>query len=82
MTKFIISLERTQIQSKSFVVEAYDLLYLTNLLKELDNDGVFGRIDDAFDSGEVESIEYEVTGINPCAEESDLSVNLQKLLNE
>ena len=56
MTKFIISMERTQIQSKSFVVEAYDLLYLTNLLKELDNDGVFGRIDDAFDSGEVESI--------------------------
>lgn len=82
MPKFIISMERTQIQSENFVVEASDLVHLTNLLKELDNDGVFGRIDDAFDGGEVESIEYEVTGVVPCADESDLSINLQKLLDE
>lgn len=88
MPKFTISMERTQIQSETFIVEASDLVHLTNLLKELENDGAFGRIDDAFDGGEVESIEYEVTGINPCAEivskfsYPPISVNLQKLLDE
>lgn len=81
MPKFSIGMVRTQVQSESFVVEASDIVHLTNLLKELDNDGAFGKIDTVFDGGEVESIEYEVTCISPCLDELDITEDLQELLD-
>lgn len=81
MPKFSVGIIRTQVQSENFVVEATDIVHLTNLLKELDNDGAFGKIDSVFDGGEVESIEYEVTRISPCADKLNINSDLQELLD-
>lgn len=64
-TNFEICVQRTQVQSKVFIVKANSRDDLNNKLQEID----FGNIDALFDEGEVESIDYEVLCINPTEQE-------------
>lgn len=62
MKTFKVNVQRTQVQSQTFVVKAEDQSDLEKKLDELD----FGHIDSVFDEGEVDSIDYEVTEVESC----------------
>ena len=64
MKNFKVVVQRTQIQSQTFVVKADNQSDLEKKLDELD----FGHIDTVFDEGEVESIDYELKDVEPCKE--------------
>lgn len=65
MKKFKVHVQRTQVQSQVFYVKAESRDELDKKLEEID----FGEMDDRFDEGEVDSIEYDVASIEPCKEE-------------
>lgn len=67
MKTFKVNVQRSQIQTQMFVVKAVSKADLKKKLAELD----FGEMDDRFDEGEVDSIEYDVASIEPCKEEGD-----------
>lgn len=62
MKTFKVNVQRSQIQTQTFVVKAVSKADLEKKLAELD----FGEMDDRFDEGEVDSIEYDVASIEPC----------------
>lgn len=83
MPKFDVVITRTQTQSQLFTVQANSQKELEQQLEKLDLDGQFAEIDDVFDQGEVDSIEYEVFKIKPSKNKaiSFASEELQSLLD-
>lgn len=67
MKIFRVIVQRTQIQSHTFVVSAKNQSELEKKLDEID----FGEMDEVFDEGEVDSIEYDVVDSEPCDENED-----------
>lgn len=62
MPYFKVNVQRSQIQSQTFVVKADDQSDLEKKLDEID----FGEMDSVFDEGEVDSIEYDVVDVESC----------------
>jgi hypothetical protein len=62
MSQFRVNVQRTQVQTQTFVVKCDNQSDLEKKLKEFD----FGQLDVRFDEGEVDSICYEVTKVEPC----------------
>lgn len=83
MPKFDVVITRTQTQSQLFTVQAKNKEELEKKLEELDLEGQLAEIDETFDDGEVESIEYEVFKIKPSKNNSIsfASEDLQALLD-
>lgn len=83
MPKFDVVITRTQTQSQIFTVQANNQKELEKQLEQLDSDGQFAEIDEVFDQGEVDSIEYEVFKIKPSKNKniSFASEDLQSLLD-
>lgn len=83
MPHFNVVIERSQVQFQTFIVEAADQKSLEAKLEQLDTDGEFAQIDDRFDEGEVETIEYSVSSVHPTTTttETFASEDLQDLID-
>lgn len=66
MTFFNVRISRIQTQTQVFTVKADNQSDLEKRLEELDIEDGFADIDDRFDEGEVDSIEYSVGEVVPC----------------
>lgn len=79
MPYFEVVVERSQSQFQTFVVEAKDQKALEARLEELD----FSEVDERFDEGEVESIDYTVSRVSPAkkSDETFASDDLQNLID-
>jgi len=79
MKTFKVNVQRSQIQTQTFVVKAVSKADLEKKLAEFD----FGFIDGRFDEGEVDSIGYDVVSIEPCKEKGHTfaSDDLQECLD-
>lgn len=83
MPHFDVVIERTQTQFQVFTIKATDQKSLERKLEKLDLNGEFSQIDERFDEGDVESIEYSVSRVNPTQnkKQSFASEELQELVD-
>ena len=83
MPYFDVVIERTQSQFQVFTIKAKDQKSLEKKLEKLDLDGEFSQIDERFDEGDVDSIEYSVSRVEPSKnkEQSFASEDLQELVD-
>lgn len=83
MPYFDVVIERTQSQFQVFTIKAKDQKSLEKKLEKLDLDGEFSQIDERFDEGDVDSIEYSVSRVGPSKnkEQSFASEDLQELVD-
>lgn len=78
MITYSVSVSRTQVQSVRFIVQASNLSELKNKLDNVD----FAEIDERFDGGEVDSIDYDVTEIYDVAEMESSSISVDDDLQD
>jgi hypothetical protein len=62
MPNFKVHVQRIQVQSQVFYVKADSKEQLDRKLLDVS----FDEMDDRFDEGEVDSIEYDIVETNPC----------------
>ena len=84
MAFFRVRISRIQTQTQVFTVKADNKVDLENRLQELDNEDGFGDIDERFDEGEVDSIEYSVLDVKICKKDSSTFADedLQDLIDQ
>jgi hypothetical protein len=83
MPYFDVVVERSQVQFQVFTIKAKDQKSLEKKLEKLDLNGELSQIDERFDEGEVNSIEYSVSRVSPSknANQSFASEDLQELVD-
>jgi hypothetical protein len=81
---FRVRISRIQTQTQFFTVKANNKADLEKRLQELDDEDGFGDIDERFDEGEVDSIEYSVLDVKICKKESSTFADedLQDLIDQ
>jgi hypothetical protein len=84
MAFFSVRINRIQTQTQVFTVKADNKADLEKRLQELDEEDGFGDIDERFDEGEVDSIEYSVSEVKPCKKDPSTFADedLQDLIDQ
>lgn len=83
MPYFNVVIERSQVQFQTFTIKAKDQKSLEKKLEKLDLNGELSQIDERFDEGEVQEIEYSVSSVRPTKEKpyTWASEDLQELVD-
>jgi hypothetical protein len=84
MALFHVKINRIQTQTQFFTVKADNKADLEKRLQEIDEEGGFGDIDERFDEGEVDDIEYSVRAVEPCKKDPSTFADedLQDLIDQ